>query len=70
MTIVEKLVKQRRRLGLTQVMLAERMHVTQVTVSEFESSSNPTLKTLQRYAHAVGMKLNAVPEDEMCSGED
>lgn len=70
MTIVQKLVKQRRKLGLTQVMVAERMHVTQSTVGEFEKSVSPTLKTLERYAKAVGMKLLAVPEDETCTGED
>lgn len=70
-TIVQRLVKQRRRLGLTQVMLAEKMSISQTTVSEFESGAcSPTLKTLERYAKAVGMKLSVVPEDETCTGED
>jgi transcriptional regulator with XRE-family HTH domain len=70
MTIIEKLVKQRKQLGLTQTALAERMNVTQVTVSEFEKSASPTLKTLERYAKAVGMRVTAVREDEVCTGED
>ena len=52
--ILDKLVKCRRTLGLTQAEVAKRMGVSQPTVSGFETeSSDPRLSTLQRYARAV-----------------
>jgi transcriptional regulator with XRE-family HTH domain len=69
-TLVKQLVKQRRRLGLTQTDLAVRLSLTQGTISQFESGDDPRLSTLLRYAKAVGMKVVAVSEDEVCAGED
>ncbi|WP_328811833.1 helix-turn-helix domain-containing protein [Rhodococcus sp. NBC_00294] len=52
--ILDKLVKLRKALGLTQKDIAERLGVRQPTVSSFENeSSDPRLSTLQRYARAV-----------------
>lgn len=46
----------RRKIG--QEALAERMGVTQPTVSEFERLGNdPKLSTLRRYAHALGVMV-------------
>lgn len=50
-----KLVKVRRETGLSQADVAERMAVSQQTVSKFEHyGSDPKLSTLRRYANAVG----------------
>lgn len=52
--ILDKLVKLRKALGLTQNEVAERMGVRQPTISSIENeSSDPRLSTLQRYARAV-----------------
>lgn len=56
--VLDRLVAIRRGLDLTQTDVARRMGVTQPTVSAFErEDSNPRVETLQRYARAVGVKL-------------
>lgn len=58
MNILEKLVKRRKELGLTQVDMAHRLGVTQASVSQFEAEGNDArLSTLQRYARAVGRSI-------------
>lgn len=52
--LVDRLVRLRRRLGLTQSQVASRMGVKQPTVSGFETEgSDPRLSTMQRYARSV-----------------
>ncbi|MFI7028365.1 helix-turn-helix domain-containing protein [Microbispora rosea] len=59
--IIDKLVKLRRRMGLSQKTVALRMQVRQPTVSGFETEgSDPRLSTLQRYARAVGARIKLV----------
>lgn len=54
--IVDQLLRARRRSGLTQQAVAERMKTTKSAVSRMEGylPHAPTIKTLQRYANAVG----------------
>lgn len=57
--ILDKLVKCRKALKLSQTEVAKRMGVSQPTVSGFETeSSDPHLSTLQRYARAVESTLS------------
>lgn len=56
--ILDALVAARRSQGITQNVVAQTIDVTQSTVSQFESEgSDPRLRTLQRYARAVGMRV-------------
>lgn len=51
---LRELVEVRKRRGLSQQQVAERLGVSQPMVAKFESyDSNPTLATIRRYAHAV-----------------
>jgi len=54
--LVDQLLRARQRSGLTQEAVAERMKTTKSAVSRMEGSlpHAPTIKTLQRYANAVG----------------
>ncbi|QNE89939.1 helix-turn-helix transcriptional regulator [Corynebacterium incognita] len=59
MAFIEQLVMVRKRKGLTQRDIAQRMGVDRSVVSRFESisqlnSKNHTLRTARRYAEAVG----------------
>jgi ribosome-binding protein aMBF1 (putative translation factor) len=57
--IAEALIEARARAGLSQAELAERMRTTQSAVARMESGRHmPSTRSLQRYAHAVGAKLN------------
>lgn len=59
--VLDKLVKLRKALGLTQSEVARRMGVRQPTVSGFETeSSDPKLSSLQRYARAVEAEIQFV----------
>lgn len=52
------LVEHRKNSGLTQVQVAKQMQIGQPAVSEFESGKvTPRLSTLQKYARALGLKL-------------
>lgn len=58
----------RRRAGLTQVELAERMGIAQSDLSKLERRHDIRLSTLEAYARAVGGKLHLLisfPEDEV-----
>lgn len=48
---------------LTQKELAERLGISQIAVSHFEKKENPTLKTLEKIAAAVGKKIVISIED-------
>ena len=56
--LARKLIEARVRAGLTQEEVAERMGTSQPTVARLESGHKPSLKTLERYAKAVGMKVD------------
>ena len=56
--LARELIKARVKAGLTQEDVAQRMGTSQPTVARLESGHKPSLKTLERYAEAVGMKVN------------
>jgi ribosome-binding protein aMBF1 (putative translation factor) len=56
--IATELMKARRRAGLSQAALAERMGTSQSTIARLESGQTlPTTKTLLRFAKAAGAKI-------------
>ena len=60
-----RLVKQRTDHGLSQQDVADRLGVKQSTVAELERyDSNPTLRTIQRYANAVDAKIRFYVDDD------
>jgi transcriptional regulator with XRE-family HTH domain len=60
-SILDRLVRLRRAMGLSQTIVAQRMGVRQPTISGFETEdSDPHLSTLQRYARAVHAKVRVV----------
>lgn len=63
--LMRGLVELRKFHKLSQETVAERMSVSQPTVAAFERyDSNPTLATIRRYALAVGAKIqNSVIDD-------
>lgn len=64
--LARELIEARARAGLSQSDVAERMGTSQLTVARLESGHKPSLKTLERYAEAVGMKveINLVVGDQ------
>lgn len=67
LTFKQNLVDQRKKHNdrLTQREVAERMGVSQSTVAELERyDSNPTLRTLQRYANAVEALISFKVSDD------
>ena len=57
--LAQTLVKARARAGISQAELAQRMQTRQSVVARLEASgSSPNIKTLQRYAAAVGCRLD------------
>ncbi|MBI5520338.1 MAG: helix-turn-helix transcriptional regulator [Desulfovibrio sp.] len=61
--LAETLVRARSARGLTQTQVAERLGVAQPAVARIESGRNVSLKTLRRYAGALGcrVELRLVP---------
>ena len=55
----------RRRRGLTQVVLAARMGMTQSDLSKFERRRDVRLSTLRGYLEAMGAELRIVSETEL-----
>lgn len=56
--LIDDLVKARLSAGLRQIDVAKTLGVAQPTVSELESgTTSPKLETLQKYARAVGAKI-------------
>ena len=52
------LIKAREKAGMTQAQVAKRMGTTQSVVARIEAAQNtPNLKTLERYANAVGRRI-------------
>lgn len=64
--LARELIEARAKAGLSQSDVAERMGTSQPTVARLESGHKPSLKTLERYAEAVGMKveINLVVGDQ------
>lgn len=57
-TIMQAMIDARRASGLTQKQLSERTGIAQADISKLESgNANPSLKTLQRLAAGMGMKV-------------
>ncbi|HUR48568.1 MAG TPA: helix-turn-helix transcriptional regulator [Acidimicrobiales bacterium] len=57
--LLEELAAEREALGLTQTVVAARMHTSQSAVARLESAEiDAKLSTVERYAAAVGKKIN------------
>lgn len=60
--LLEKMLKARAKVGLSQAEVAKKMHTTTSVVGRLESAGgkkkhSPSLRTLERYASALGYKL-------------
>lgn len=56
--IIQAMIDARKSAGLTQKELAEKTGIAQGDISRLETgSANPSLKTLQRLAEGMGMRL-------------
>lgn len=65
--VIQAMIDARKLKGLTQKELSERTGIAQGDVSKLENgSANPSLRTLQRLAEGLGMKLKLefVPANE------
>lgn len=65
--IIRAMIAARMKVGLTQKELSERTGIAQSDISKFETGNgNPSLKTVQRLAAGMGMKvrLEFVPVNE------
>lgn len=57
-SIIQAMLNARKASGLTQKDLADRTGIAQADISKLENgNANPSLKTLQRLADGMGMKL-------------
>ena len=57
-TIMQAMIDARKASGLTQKQLSERTGIAQADISKLESgNANPSLKTLQRLAAGMNMKV-------------
>ncbi len=59
--LLDKLLEARRRAGLTQGQVAEKMGTRATAITRLESASrqhSPRVETLRKYAEAVGCRLN------------
>ncbi|WFE67798.1 helix-turn-helix transcriptional regulator [Thiomicrospira sp. R3] len=56
--LIKALVDMRQKAGLTQEEIAQKMSTQKSNISRLESGAgNPGWKTLQKYAHACGFKI-------------
>lgn len=56
--LIEALIDMRQKAGLTQEEIAQKMSTQKSNISRLESGpGNPGWKTLQKYAHACGFKI-------------
>ena len=55
--LARELIEARIKAGLSQSEVAARMGTSQPTVARLESGHKPSLKTAERYAEAVGMRV-------------
>ena len=57
-SVIEAMLKARKESGLTQKQLSERTGIAQADISKLENwNANPSIRTLQRLAAAMGMTL-------------
>lgn len=56
-TFIEKMIRARKRAGMSQADVARTMGVSQPRVAKIESGSNISLDILRRYAKATGSEL-------------
>lgn len=57
--IIEKLIEQRRKKGISQQVLARNVGTKQSAISRFESGKyNPTIQFLYKVADAIGIKIH------------
>lgn len=61
--IIDKLIEERHKKGLTQKELAQATNLTQSVIARFESKKNtPQLDTLLKIATALGLSLTLISE--------
>ena len=57
-SVMQAMIVARKSAGLTQKQLSEKTGITQADISKLESgNANPSLRTLQRLASGMGMKV-------------
>ena len=69
---LDEFLKARAAAGVTQAEVAERIGTTQSAVARFESGRgkhSPSIATLQKYAHALGCRLELRLVNEMASSK-
>ncbi|MDP2798570.1 MAG: helix-turn-helix transcriptional regulator [Deltaproteobacteria bacterium] len=71
--ILDEFLKARAAAGVTQAEVAERIGTTQSAIARLESGSgkySPSLATLQKYAHALGcrLELRLVKKSQLTEG--
>ena len=67
-SLLDEFLKARSLAGITQAEVAERIGTTQSAIARLESGSgkhSPSLATLQKYAHALGCRLEVRLINEM-----
>ena len=64
--VIEELIEERRRQGLTQQDLADMTGILAPNLARLESRRVPTLVVLQKYASALGMHI----EVKLCDGTE
>lgn len=58
LSVMQAMIDARKSAGLTQKQLSEKTGITQADISKLESgNANPSLRTLQRLASGMGMKV-------------
>ncbi|MFI9391955.1 helix-turn-helix domain-containing protein [Streptomyces bauhiniae] len=64
-SLLRRMVGRRKARKISQAAVAERMETTQSAVSELESGgTDPRLSTMQRYARAIGCRLDVRLKDD------
>lgn len=57
-SVIQAVIDARKSIGLTQKQLSEKTGISQADISKLESgNTNPSLRTLQRLASGMGMKV-------------
>lgn len=57
-SVIQAMIDARKAAGLTQKQLADKTGISQSDISKLETgSANPSLRTLQRLAQGMGMKM-------------
>lgn len=57
-SIARALIQARGEVGLTQVEVAQRMGISQPAVARIEAGKNVSMKTLAKYARAIGKSIH------------